>query len=250
MPILQQQRSDMASLLAYLEGVVLLTVRTMADYRTTFNPATGEHIQFLVTGLESQGALVRYRWVSDAGGSIVAHTHPCSAEVFTIIDGESTFTVEGEQVVLTAGQTVVVPPGVVHSQANTSGRCVRGIVELTPASRTDELHDVLAGISTDLPHTRAGAPRNPLQLGATFWAFRRDIRATAPPLWLQNIMLPVLAGAAGIAGVSATRAAWSSRLAPDEIAPDSLFDESEFLSALAQAGYTFDLHAPRPLVAS
>ena len=206
----------MASLLAFLGGVVLLTVRTMAGYRTTFNPATGEHIQYLVTGLESQGALVRYRWISDEGGSIVAHAHPSSAEVFTILDGESTFTVHNEQIVLSAGQSVVVPPGVVHSQANTSGLCVRGIVELTPASRTDELHDVLAGISTDLPHTRAGAPRNLLQLGATFWAFRRDIRATSPPVWLQNIMLPVLAGAAYMAGVKPTRATWSSRLAADE----------------------------------
>jgi quercetin dioxygenase-like cupin family protein len=221
----------------------------MADYRTTFNPATGEHVQFLVTGLESRGALVRYRWVSDSGGSIVAHTHPRSAEVFTILDGESTFTVGGEQVVLTAGQTVVIPPGVAHSQANSSGLCVRGIVELTPAWRTDELHDVLAGISTDLPHTRTGAPRNLLQLGATFWAFRHDIRATTPPVWLQNIMLPLLAGAAHVAGVEATRATWSSRLADDEVAPDPLFDEMHFPSALTRAGYTFDLDQPRPLIA-
>ena len=221
----------------------------MAGYRTTFNPATGEHIQYLVTGLESQGALVRYRWTSDAAGSIVDHAHPGSAEVFTILDGESTFTVAGEKVVLTAGQSVVVPPGVVHSQANTSGTVVRGIVELTPASRTDELHDVLAGISTDLPHTRAGAPRNLLQLGATFWAFRRDIRATNPPAWLQNIILPVLAGAAHLAGVSATREAWSSRLPPDAVTPPPLFHESDFLPALTQAGYTFDLHSPRPLKA-
>jgi len=39
----------------------------MSRYRTTFNPATGEHIQYTVTGRESDGALVRYRWVSDPG---------------------------------------------------------------------------------------------------------------------------------------------------------------------------------------
>ncbi|MCF8527545.1 MAG: cupin domain-containing protein [Candidatus Nanopelagicales bacterium] len=218
----------------------------MARYRSTHNPATGERIQYTVTGLESAGALVRYRWISEPGGRIVDHTHPSCAEIFTILDGEATLTVAGERILLAAGQSAVVPAGVMHSEENISGQLVHGIVELTPASQTAELHDALAGISTDLPHTAAGAPRNLLQLGATFWAFRDDIRASSPPVWLQNLMLPVLAGAARVAGVTATRPEWSSRLAPGETAPP-LFDESRFGAALAAAGYDFALETPRPL---
>lgn len=213
----------------------------MAHYRTTFNPATGEHIQYTVTGLESQGALVRYRWTSDPGGRIVDHTHPQCAEIFTILDGEATFTINKEQIVLGPGQTVIVPPGVVHSEANDTAHLVRGIVELQPASQTAELHDALAGISNTLPHTAAGAPRNPLQLGATFWAFRQDIRATTPPLWLQNIFLPILATAAKIVHVPATRPEWSSRLPADSPPAPLLFDETEYAHVLATAGYTFDI---------
>ena len=40
-------------------------------YRTTFNPATGEHIQYTVTGRESGGAVVRYRWTIVPPGSLV-----------------------------------------------------------------------------------------------------------------------------------------------------------------------------------
>ncbi|HEV8024610.1 MAG TPA: cupin domain-containing protein [Candidatus Nanopelagicales bacterium] len=217
-----------------------------ARYRTTFNPATGEHIQYTVTGLESHGALVRYRWTSDPGGKIVEHTHPSCAEIFTILEGEAELTVGSDRITLGPGQTAVVPPGVVHSEANNSGTLVRGIVELQPASRTAELHDALAGISCDLPHTPTGAPKNPLQLGATFWAFRNDIRATRPPLWLQNIFLPLLAGAAKIAGVCPTRAAWDSRLPADAPAPEPLFDETAYRSQLTQAGYTFPLTDPQP----
>lgn len=215
-------------------------------YRTTFNPATGEHIQYTVTGRESAGSVVRYRWVSDPGGRIVDHTHPSCTEVFTILDGQASFVVAGEQIVLGPGQSAVVPAGVVHSEANLSGEIVRGVVELTPASQTAELHDALAGISTDLPHTPTGAPKNPLQLGATFWAFRDDIRATSPPIWLQNIMLPVLAGVARIAGVAAMRPEWSSRL-PDD-APDAplLFDEGEYADLLRAAGYSTGLTDPHP----
>jgi quercetin dioxygenase-like cupin family protein len=222
----------------------------MSRYRTTFNPATGEHIQYTVTGVESGGAVVRYRWVSDPGGTIVDHTHPGCTEVFTILEGEATFGIAGERIVLGPGQTAIVPPGVVHSEANISGQVVRGVVELTPASQTAELHDALAGISSDLPHTQTGAPRNPLQLGATFWTFRNDIRATTPPIWLQNIMLPILAGAARIARVPAIRTEWISRLSDD--APDAppLFDEAAYADQLTAAGYTHGLGDPRPLRSS
>ena len=218
----------------------------MSYYRTTHNPATKESIQYVVTGSESDGALVRYRWTSDTGGRIVAHTHPGSAEIFTILDGEATLTVAERTLVLGPGETAVVPAGVVHSEENRSGALVRGVVELQPAGRTAELHDVLAGISTDLPHTAVGAPKNPLQLGATFWHFRNDLRATAPPLWLQNIMLPVLALAARAAGVPAERPQWDSRLAAGADAPDPLFDETPYRALLSAAGYPDPLSVPVP----
>lgn len=215
-------------------------------YRTTFNSATGEHIQYTVTGRESGGALVRYRWTSDPGGAIVDHTHPGCAEIFTILDGEATFTVGRERIVLGPGETAIVPPGVVHSERNSSGRIVRGVVELNPASQTAELHDTLAGISSDLPHTPQGAPKSPLQLGATFWGFRRDIRATRPPIWLQNIFLPILAGVAGIARVHKTRPEWDSYLPPGTPDAPSLFDEGQYADLLAKAGYPDGIYSPSP----
>ena len=137
-------------------------------------------------------------------------------------------------------------PGVVHSEHNATGQIVRGIVELNPASQTAELHDALAGISSDLPHTPQGAPKSPLQLGATFWGFRKDIRATAPPIWLQNVFLPILAGVAGLAGVRKTRPEWDSYLPPG--APDAvpLFDEGEYAELLFAAGYPDGIFSPQP----
>lgn len=220
----------------------------MARYRTTFNPATGEHIQYVVTGLESEGAVVRYRWTSDPGGKIVAHTHPGSTEIFTILEGTCDFTIGGKQVTLGPGETGIVPPGVVHSEINRSGVLVRGIVELQPAAKTAELHDTLAGIGSDLPHKPNGAPKSLLQLGSTFWYFREDIRATSPPMWLQNVFLPILSACAGLAGVKPERPEWDSRLphgAPD---PEALFDESRYAAELARAGYPFAITDPQPRV--
>ena len=56
----------------------------MTAYREYFNPGTGEWIQYLVTGKESDGELARYRWRSVAGGSIPVHFHPRREERFQI----------------------------------------------------------------------------------------------------------------------------------------------------------------------
>ena len=62
--------------------------------------------------------------------------------------------------------------------------------------------------------TPRGAPKNPLQLGATCWHFRHESRATAPPIWIQNLILPPLAMLAKLFGVRPYRDRWDSRNAP------------------------------------
>jgi quercetin dioxygenase-like cupin family protein len=214
-------------------------------YRATFNPATGEHIQYILTGNESAGACVRFRWASDAGGRIVEHTHPHSAEIFTILDGRATFTLAGTERTLGPGESIVVPARTAHSESNLSGAVVHGIVELRPARLAAELHDALAAISSTMPVTAAGAPRNPLQLGATFWFFRHDLVATSPPGWLQPLLLAPLAALSALARVRGYRDEWSSRL-PGAQTAAPLFDETAYLEQLERGGYAFPLSDPRP----
>jgi hypothetical protein len=57
-----------------------------------------------------------------------------------------------------------------------------------------------------------GAPRNPLQLGATFWYFRHESRVTSPPVWVQNLMLPPLWALARVFGVHPYYDHWDSRI--------------------------------------
>ena len=62
--------------------------------------------------------------------------------------------------------------------------------------------------------TPRGAPTNPLQLGATCWHFRHESRATSPPIWIQNLVLPPLAPLAKLFGVRAYHDRWDSRDTP------------------------------------
>jgi len=181
-------------------------------FRSFFNPATGEHIEFRAVAEDNDGELVRFSWRSVPGGIITEHVHPHQEERFTIVAGEARFTLNGEEHLARAGQTVVVPAGVPHSEGNIGTIDIEGIVELRPALHSKEWHEALAGLVADGRTTARGAPRNPLQLGATFWHFRHESRVTSPPVWAQNLMLPPLWALAKVFGVRPYHDHWDSRI--------------------------------------
>jgi quercetin dioxygenase-like cupin family protein len=130
-------------------------------FRPFFNPATGEWITYTATAEDSAGQLVRFTWRSVPGGVITEHIHPRQEERFTILAGEAHFTLNGQERVAGAGETVVVPAGVPHSEGNPGPGEIEGIVELRPALQAKEWHEALAGLVADGKTTPRGAPRNP-----------------------------------------------------------------------------------------
>jgi quercetin dioxygenase-like cupin family protein len=184
----------------------------MTGFRPFFNSATGEWIEFTATGDDTGGQLVRFSWRSVPGGVITEHIHPHQEERFIITSGEARFTLNGEELVARAGETIIVPAGVRHSEGNPGPGEIQAFVELRPALRSKEFHEAVAGLAADGSTTPRGAPRNPLQLGATFWHFRHESRVTAPPIALQNMMLPPLWAAAKAFGVRPYYTRWDSRI--------------------------------------
>jgi mannose-6-phosphate isomerase-like protein (cupin superfamily) len=183
-----------------------------ASFRPFFNPATGEWITYTALAEDSDGQLVRFTWRSVPGGVITEHIHPRQEERFTILAGQAHFTLNGAELVAGAGETVVVPAGVPHSEGNPGPGEIDGVVELRPALHTKEWHEALAGLVADGKTTPRGAPKNPLQLGATFWHFRHESRVTSPPIWVQNLMLPPLWALAKVFGVRPYYDHWDSRI--------------------------------------
>jgi mannose-6-phosphate isomerase-like protein (cupin superfamily) len=184
------------------------------SFRPFFNPATGEWITYTAIAADNDGQLVRFSWRSVSGGVITEHIHPRQEERFTILAGEAHFTLGGEQRVARAGETIVVPAGVPHSEGNPGPGEIEGIVELRPALHAKEFHLALAGLVADGKTTPRGAPENPLQLGATFWYFRHESRVTSPPISVQNLMFPPLSALAKAFGVRHYYDHWDSRI-PD-----------------------------------
>jgi len=184
----------------------------MTAFRPFFNAATGEWIEFTTTAEDTGGHLVRFNWRSVPGGVITEHIHPRQEERFIITAGEARFTLDGEERVAGAGETIIVPPGVRHSEGNPGPGEVHAVVELRPALHSKQWHEALAGLVADGKTTKRGAPRNPLQLGATFWHFRHESRVTALPIAVQNILLPPLSALANILGVRPYHRRWDSQI--------------------------------------
>jgi quercetin dioxygenase-like cupin family protein len=186
----------------------------MSGFRPFFNSATGEWIEYTATAEDTGGAFVRFNWRSVPGGVITEHIHPHQEERFIVLAGEARFTLDGQEHVARAGETVVVPAGVRHSEGNPGPAEITAVVELRPARRTKEFHEAVAGLAADGRTTLRGAPKNPLQLGATFWHFRHESRVTSPPIGIQNVILPPLWALAKIFGVRPYYDRWDSRITP------------------------------------
>jgi quercetin dioxygenase-like cupin family protein len=107
----------------------------MTGFRPFFNPATGEWIEFTAVAEDSDRQLVRFSWRSVAGGVIAEHVHPRHEERFIITSGEARFTLDGEELTARAGDTIVVPAGMPHSEGNPGQAEIRAVVKLRPALR-------------------------------------------------------------------------------------------------------------------
>jgi uncharacterized RmlC-like cupin family protein len=189
-----------------------MTLADTAGYRPFSNPATGERVQFTATAQDGEGDVVRWNWRSVPGAAITEHVHPHQEERFIISAGDAHFTVDGQQRVVGPGETIVVPVGVRHSEWNPGADAIEGVVELRPALHSKEMFEAFGGLASEGRTTPRGAPKNPLQLGATMWHFRRESRATSPPIWLQNLILPPLAALAKVFSVRPYHDRWDSRI--------------------------------------
>ena len=67
------------------------------------------------------------------GGGPPPHIHSLEEEAFYILEGEITFTVNGEKVVVLAGMFANMPVGTPHSFKNESDRFTKMLISVAPA---------------------------------------------------------------------------------------------------------------------
>jgi quercetin dioxygenase-like cupin family protein len=93
----------------------------------------GDVYRFLATGEDTNGRYALWEAIVGPGGGPPPHVHSREEEGFYVLDGEITFTVDGERVVATAGTFANMPVGTPHSFKNESDRPARMLISVAPA---------------------------------------------------------------------------------------------------------------------
>ena len=109
----------------------------------------GDRYTFLVTGEESGGSMFALDCVVGAGGGPPPHRHLAEDELFYIVEGSISFTMDDETRVVGPGQSAFVPRGTKHSYVNTSETEARMIAVYTPAGMEGWFREVCTSVTDE-----------------------------------------------------------------------------------------------------
>jgi quercetin dioxygenase-like cupin family protein len=124
------------------------TIRTPSTGRTI--AVVGDVYRFLATGENTNGTYALWEALVPPGGGPPPHVHSREEEGFYVLDGEITFTVDGEKVVATAGTFANMPVG------TPSDKPARMLISVAPAGLERMFFEV--GVPLDDGATTAAPP--------------------------------------------------------------------------------------------
>ncbi len=114
----------------------------------------GDVYRFLATGEQTGGKYAIWEALVPPGGGPPPHVHSREDEGFYILEGEITFTVDGERTVAGPGTFANMPVGVPHSFKNESDRPARMLLQVAPAG----LERMFFEVGQELPPGATSAP--------------------------------------------------------------------------------------------
>lgn len=116
------------------------TIRTKAEGRTV--AVVGDVYRFLATGDDTNGKYAMWEALVPPGGGPPPHIHSREEEAFYILDGEVTFTINGDKIVALPGMFASIPVGILHSFNNESDRPAKMLITVAPAGLEKMFLDV------------------------------------------------------------------------------------------------------------
>jgi quercetin dioxygenase-like cupin family protein len=148
---------------------------------------------FLKTTADTNGQSFEFEFEAPPGWSVSEHIHPHQQERTQMVSGELGGRVAGEGFGLLPGEVRVVPPGVVHAWRNPSEEEeARFSVEFSPALNMESGFETAWALARDGKATRAGLPKNPLQLVVFANEHKDEVFLTRPPIPVQRALFAVL----------------------------------------------------------
>jgi quercetin dioxygenase-like cupin family protein len=133
------------------------TIKKPGEGRTI--GVVGDVYRFLATGEDTDGKYALLEALVPPGGGPPPHTHSREEEAFYVLEGEITFSINGERLVATAGMFANMPVGSLHSFKNESSKPAKMLISVAPAGLEQMFFEVgvplAEGATTVLPPTKA-----------------------------------------------------------------------------------------------
>jgi quercetin dioxygenase-like cupin family protein len=129
-------------------------VRQPSEGRTI--AVVGDVYRFPATGDDTDGKYALWEAIVPPGGGPPPHVHSREEEGFYVLEGEITFTINGERVVATAGMFANMPVGTPHSFKNEGGKPARMLISVAPSGLEQMFFEV--GVPVPPGATTAAPP--------------------------------------------------------------------------------------------
>lgn len=131
-------------------------LRSSTEGRTI--AVVGDVYRFLATGDDTNGRYALWEALVGPGGGPPPHVHSREEEGFYVLEGEISFTINGERVVATTGMFANMPVGTPHSFKNETSKPARMLITVAPAGLEKMFFEVGVPLSdgamTALPPTK------------------------------------------------------------------------------------------------
>lgn len=132
------------------------TIRKPSEGRTV--AVVGDVYRFLATGEDTNGKYAMWEAIVPPGGGPPPHVHSREEESFYILEGEITFTINGERLIASAGMFANMPVGTPHSFKNESSKPAKMLISVAPAGLEKMFFEVgvplAEGATTGAPPTK------------------------------------------------------------------------------------------------
>jgi quercetin dioxygenase-like cupin family protein len=150
-----------------------------------YNSVTGEKFYII----ESSPECFKFRYSMGPHSEIPrAHSHPKMTQTVTVLSGTIHFRLDGKELIINAGETKTLLPGVSHFQWNPTDEEVVAIEQHVPAERIHDFFKVIINLAENGETDAQGSP-SLLMASVLFMYFRGTIRPE--PLLLRFVLILV-----------------------------------------------------------
>ena len=167
------------------------------------NPVNKQTIEFVSTAKDTSGGQLEMISTWEPKSARPAeHYHPYQDEVFKVLEGELTLSLNGKEVLLHAGESIHIPPKAVHAMWNNSNKKTKASWTVFPAFQTEYFLETGMGLAFDGKTGKNGLP-GILQVALLAQKFSKEFRMRKPSYLLQRIIFCLLTPMALMAGKKA-----------------------------------------------